>query len=35
MRIDLQREVAAPAPGQTACLMDDDLVVGWGTVAGG
>ena len=33
LRIDLLREVAAPAPGQTACLMDDDLVVGWGTVA--
>jgi tRNA-specific 2-thiouridylase len=35
LRIDLHREVAAPAPGQTACLMDGDLVVGWGTVAGG
>ena len=35
MRIDLHREVAAPAPGQTACLMDDDVVVGWGTIAGG
>jgi tRNA-specific 2-thiouridylase len=33
LRIDLHREVAAPAPGQTACLMDGDLVVGWGTVA--
>jgi tRNA-specific 2-thiouridylase len=31
-RIDLQREVARPAPGQTACLMDGDLVVGWGTM---
>lgn len=34
LRIELHREVAAPAPGQTACLMDEDLVVGWGTVAG-
>ena len=33
LTIDLHREVAAPAPGQTACLMDGDLVVGWGTVA--
>ena len=24
----------APAPGQTACLLDGELVVGWGTVAG-
>ena len=31
-RIDLEREVARPAPGQTACLMDGDLVVGWGTM---
>ncbi len=34
LRIALEREVAAPAPGQTACLMDGDLVVGWGTVTG-
>ncbi len=31
-RIELGREVARPAPGQTACLMDGDLVVGWGTM---
>ncbi len=31
--LELGREVAAPAPGQTACLMDGELVVGWGTVA--
>jgi len=31
-RIDLGREVVRPAPGQTACLMDGDLVVGWGTM---
>jgi tRNA-specific 2-thiouridylase len=30
--VTLQREVAAAAPGQTACLMDGDMVVGWGTV---
>ena len=35
LRIDLDREVARPAPGQTACLMDGDMVVGWGTVADG
>ncbi len=34
-RIELQREVARPAPGQTACLMDGDLVVGWGTMQEG
>ena len=28
----LRREVAAAAPGQTACLMDGELVVGWGTL---
>ncbi len=32
--LELDRQVAAPAPGQTACLMDGELVVGWGTVAG-
>jgi len=30
--IELGREVVRPAPGQTACLMDGDLVVGWGTM---
>ena len=33
LSLRLAREVRAPAPGQTACLMRDDLVVGWGTVA--
>lgn len=28
----LDRRIAAGAPGQTACLMDGDLVVGWGTM---
>ena len=26
--------VEGPAPGQLACLLDGDLVVGWGTIAG-
>ncbi|MGI8749286.1 MAG: tRNA 2-thiouridine(34) synthase MnmA [Thermoleophilaceae bacterium] len=30
--VRLHREVAAGAPGQTACLMDGELVVGWGTL---
>jgi hypothetical protein len=34
MEAVLEREVAATAAGQTACLMDGDLVVGWGTLAG-
>ena len=34
MDATLAREVAATAAGQTACLMDGDLVVGWGTLAG-
>ena len=33
LSLRLGREVRAPAPGQTACLMRDDLVVGWGTIA--
>ena len=33
LALRLSREVRAPAPGQTACLMRDDLVVGWGTIA--
>jgi tRNA-specific 2-thiouridylase len=32
MRARLGQAVAAAAPGQTACLMDGDLVVGWGTL---
>jgi tRNA-specific 2-thiouridylase len=34
LRLALGREVGSPAPGQTACLMDGDLVVGWGTLVG-
>ena len=33
LRLRLGGPAHAAAPGQTACLMDDDLVVGWGTIA--
>ena len=33
LALALDREVRAPAPGQTACLMRGELVVGWGTIA--
>ncbi len=32
-RLALERAVTRPAPGQVACLMRGELVVGWGTVA--
>ncbi len=35
LELELDREVRGAAPGQTACLMRGDLVVGWGTIAGG
>ncbi|CAN5151805.1 hypothetical protein BH20ACT20_BH20ACT20_07700 [soil metagenome] len=35
LELELDRDVRGPAPGQTACLMRGDLVVGWGTIAGG
>ncbi len=35
LQLELDRDVRGPAPGQTACLMRSDLVVGWGTIAGG
>jgi tRNA U34 2-thiouridine synthase MnmA/TrmU len=31
--LTLDREVAAPAPGQVACLMREDRVVGWALIA--
>jgi tRNA-specific 2-thiouridylase len=34
LQIELERSVDGPAPGQLACLMDGQLVVGWGTIAG-
>jgi tRNA-specific 2-thiouridylase len=33
LTVELDRPVAGAAPGQLACLMDGDLVVGWGTIA--
>lgn len=35
VELSLERDIRAAAPGQTACLMRGDLVVGWGTIAGG
>jgi tRNA-specific 2-thiouridylase len=32
LRLDLDEPVDGAAPGQLACLMDGDLVVGWGTI---
>ncbi len=33
LAIELAESVDGAAPGQLACLMDGDLVVGWGTIA--
>ncbi|MDQ6836365.1 MAG: tRNA 2-thiouridine(34) synthase MnmA, partial [Actinomycetota bacterium] len=33
LTLDLAEAVDGAAPGQLACLMDGDLVVGWGTIA--
>jgi tRNA U34 2-thiouridine synthase MnmA/TrmU len=30
--LQLAEPVDGAAPGQLACLMDGDLVVGWGTI---
>jgi len=32
LSIDLAEPASAVAPGQLACLMDGDLIVGWGTI---
>ena len=32
LTIDLEQPVDGAAPGQLACLMDGELVVGWGTI---
>jgi tRNA-specific 2-thiouridylase len=32
MTLELEEPVDGAAPGQLACLMDGDLVVGWGTI---
>ncbi|HUA44789.1 MAG TPA: tRNA 2-thiouridine(34) synthase MnmA [Solirubrobacteraceae bacterium] len=33
LQLDLAESVDGAAPGQLACLMDGELVVGWGTIA--
>ncbi len=33
LMLELEEPVAGAAPGQLACLMDGDLIVGWGTIA--
>jgi tRNA-specific 2-thiouridylase len=33
LSVELAHAFDGPAPGQLACLMDGDLVVGWGTIA--
>lgn len=33
MTVELAEPVAGAAPGQLACLMDGDLVVGWATIS--
>jgi tRNA-specific 2-thiouridylase len=33
LSVELEHAVDGAAPGQLACLMDDELVVGWGTIA--
>jgi tRNA-specific 2-thiouridylase len=34
LEIELAEPVAGAAPGQLACLMDGELIVGWGTITG-
>jgi tRNA-uridine 2-sulfurtransferase len=34
LQLELERSVDGAAPGQPACLMEGELVVGWGTIAG-
>ncbi len=31
--LELEKPASRPAPGQIACLLDGELVVGWGTIA--
>jgi hypothetical protein len=35
LEIDLAEPVDGAAPGQLACLLDGEVVVGWGTIARG
>jgi tRNA-specific 2-thiouridylase len=32
LTVELAEPVAGAAPGQLACLMDGELIVGWGTI---
>jgi tRNA-specific 2-thiouridylase len=32
LMLELDEPVAGAAPGQLACLMDGELIVGWGTI---
>jgi tRNA U34 2-thiouridine synthase MnmA/TrmU len=32
LELELEHPADAAAPGQLACLMDGELVVGWGTI---
>ena len=32
LELDLGEEADAAVPGQLACLMDGDRVIGWGTI---
>ncbi len=32
LMLELDEPVSGAAPGQLACLMDGDLIVGWGTI---
>jgi tRNA U34 2-thiouridine synthase MnmA/TrmU len=33
LTLELAEPVFGAAPGQVACLLDGELVVGWGTIA--
>jgi tRNA U34 2-thiouridine synthase MnmA/TrmU len=35
LTVELEEPVDGAAPGQLACLMDGELVVGWGTITRG
>jgi len=35
LELRLDRAVGAAAPGQVGCLMDGELVVGWGVISDG
>jgi tRNA U34 2-thiouridine synthase MnmA/TrmU len=35
LKIELAEPASGVAPGQLACLMDGELVLGWGTIARG